>query len=65
MAERHVILFLRAPLLGQVKRRLARGIGDHAALAFHRRVATRLLRDIHRSEHLPLVDCAVQCLRLV
>lgn len=30
-----VILFARAPRLGVVKRRLARGIGDRAALRFH------------------------------
>jgi hypothetical protein len=41
-------MFLRAPRLGQVKRRLARGIGDAAALAFHRNIATRLLRDLAR-----------------
>ncbi|MDW8397250.1 MAG: TIGR04282 family arsenosugar biosynthesis glycosyltransferase [Acetobacteraceae bacterium] len=31
-----VLLFARAPRLGQVKRRLARGIGPRAALAFYR-----------------------------
>ena len=30
-----VILFARAPRLGAVKRRLARGIGDRAALRFY------------------------------
>jgi uncharacterized protein len=46
--RRHVVVFLRAPLRGQVKRRLARAIGDGAALAFHRREATRLLRLLAR-----------------
>ena len=31
-----VIVFARAPRLGTVKRRLARDIGDRAALRFHR-----------------------------
>ncbi len=30
-----VIVFARAPRLGTVKRRLARDIGDRAALRFH------------------------------
>jgi rSAM/selenodomain-associated transferase 1 len=48
MRARLVVVFLRAPRLGRVKRRLARGIGDLAALAFHRATATRLLRDLAR-----------------
>jgi rSAM/selenodomain-associated transferase 1 len=38
------IVFARAPRLGAVKRRLARGIGDRAALRFHRATLLRLLR---------------------
>lgn len=38
------IVFARAPRLGTVKRRLARGIGDRAALRFHAETLTRLLR---------------------
>ncbi len=38
------IVFARAPRLGTVKRRLARGIGDRAALRFHTETLTRLLR---------------------
>jgi rSAM/selenodomain-associated transferase 1 len=38
------IVFARAPRLGTVKRRLARGIGDRAALRFHRATLFRLLR---------------------
>jgi rSAM/selenodomain-associated transferase 1 len=38
------IVFARAPRLGAVKRRLARGIGDRAALRFHRATLFRLLR---------------------
>ncbi len=38
------IVFARAPRLGAVKRRLARGIGDRAALRFHRAILFRLLR---------------------
>lgn len=39
-----VVVFARAPRLGTVKRRLARGIGDRAALRFHRATLLRLLR---------------------
>jgi len=38
------IVFARAPRLGAVKRRLARGIGARAALRFHVATMTRLLR---------------------
>lgn len=38
-----VIVFARAPRLGAVKRRLARDIGDRAALRFHRRTLDRLI----------------------
>lgn len=46
--RRHVVVFLRAPRLGRVKRRLARGIGAVAALAFYRATATRLVRILAR-----------------
>ncbi len=39
-----VVVFARAPRLGAVKRRLARDIGDRAALQFHVATLTRLLR---------------------
>lgn len=39
-----VIVFARAPRLGAVKRRLARDIGDRAALRFHMATMTRLVR---------------------
>jgi uncharacterized protein len=39
-----VVVFTRAPRLGSVKRRLAKEIGDRAALHFHRATLTRLLR---------------------
>jgi hypothetical protein len=48
MRARHVVVFLRAPRRGQVKRRLARGIGDAAALEFHRATAARLLHLLAR-----------------
>ncbi len=41
-----VIVFARAPRLGTVKRRLAHGIGDRAALRFHTATLTALLRDV-------------------
>lgn len=39
-----VVVFARAPRLGAVKRRLAKEIGDRAALHFHRATLRRLLR---------------------
>jgi uncharacterized protein len=41
-----VVVFARAPRLGAVKRRLARDIGDRAALRFHTATLTRLLRGL-------------------
>jgi uncharacterized protein len=41
-----VIVFARAPRLGTVKRRLARDIGDRAALRFHISTLTALLRNL-------------------
>lgn len=46
MARPVVILFARAPRLGQVKRRLAAGIGDVPALRFYRNALTRILREL-------------------
>jgi rSAM/selenodomain-associated transferase 1 len=43
-----VIVFARAPRLGTVKRRLAKDIGERAALRFHAGTLTRLLRDLLR-----------------
>ena len=39
-----MIVFARAPRLGTVKRRLARGVGERAALRFHLATLMRLLR---------------------
>ncbi|MGE0224328.1 MAG: TIGR04282 family arsenosugar biosynthesis glycosyltransferase [Acetobacteraceae bacterium] len=43
-----VIVFARAPRLGTVKTRLARVIGQRAALQFHRQTLLALLRDCRR-----------------
>lgn len=43
-----VILFARAPRLGAVKRRLARGIGDRAALRFYQATLAATARPIAR-----------------
>jgi rSAM/selenodomain-associated transferase 1 len=43
-----VVVFARAPRLGTVKRRLARDIGDRAALRFHTETLIRLLRRLLR-----------------
>jgi uncharacterized protein len=50
-----VIVFARAPRLGTVKRRLARDIGDRAALRFHTATLTALLRDLNASRRLDVV----------
>lgn len=48
MRHQIVIVFLKAPRIGQVKTRLARAIGDVAALRFHRETASRLIRALQR-----------------
>jgi rSAM/selenodomain-associated transferase 1 len=50
-----VIVFARAPRLGTVKRRLARDIGDRAALRFHVATLTALLRDLTACRHFDTV----------
>jgi len=45
-----LVVFMRAPRLGRVKRRLARDIGAVAAWRFHRITAARLLRRLARSD---------------
>jgi glycosyltransferase A (GT-A) superfamily protein (DUF2064 family) len=45
---RHLVIFAKAPRLGQVKRRLAAGIGAIAALRFYRDNTARLLRRVAR-----------------
>jgi len=44
----HLVIFARLPRLGQVKRRLAAGIGALAALRFYRGTAERLIRQLNR-----------------
>lgn len=46
--RRYLILFVRAPAYGSGKRRLARDIGDSAALHFERLMLARLLRRLGR-----------------
>lgn len=48
--RRTLIVFARAPRLGRVKRRLARAIGDLAALRFYRRTLAALLRRVARDK---------------
>ena len=48
--RRYLILFVRAPAYGSGKRRLARDIGDSAALHFERLMLARLLRRLGRDE---------------
>ncbi|WP_158921724.1 TIGR04282 family arsenosugar biosynthesis glycosyltransferase [Acidisphaera sp. S103] len=50
-----VIVFARAPRLGTVKRRLAKDIGDRAALRFHIATLTALLRDLTACRHFDTV----------
>ena len=46
IATRHLVVFARAPLLGQVKTRLARDIGAVAALRFYRQSLDTTLREV-------------------
>ena len=48
MIRRHLVLFVRAPQLGRGKRRLAREIGDLAAVRFERLMIALLLRRLAR-----------------
>jgi uncharacterized protein len=48
--RRYLILFVRAPAYGSGKRRLARDIGDGAALHFERLMLARLLRRLGRDK---------------
>jgi uncharacterized protein len=48
MTRRHLVLFVRAPALGVGKRRLARDIGDLAALRFERQMLGLLVRRLGR-----------------
>jgi uncharacterized protein len=50
-----VLVFTRAPRLGTVKRRLARDIGDRAALRFHIATLLRLLRRLQREPRFRIV----------
>lgn len=50
-----VIVFARAPRLGTVKRRLARDIGDRAAVRFHLGTLTALLRDLQACRQFDVV----------
>jgi len=45
---RHVVVFVKAPRLGQVKSRLAAEIGALPALRFYREITARLLRTLGR-----------------
>jgi uncharacterized protein len=47
-ALRHVVVFVKAPRLGEVKSRLAAGIGALPALRFYRVITARLLRRLAR-----------------
>lgn len=48
--KRHLIVFAKVPALGQVKSRLARGIGAGPALAFYRQTLTTLLRRVAKDQ---------------
>jgi len=46
--EKHLVVMARVPRLGRLKRRLARDLGDLAALRFYRSTAENLLRRLGR-----------------
>jgi hypothetical protein len=50
-----VVVFARAPRLGSVKRRLAKAIGDRAALRFHTATLLQLLRSLQRRRRFRIV----------
>lgn len=52
-----VLVFARAPRLGAVKRRLARGIGARAALSFHREMLVGLVRRLAADGRFGVVLC--------
>lgn len=56
-ARRTVIVFLKAPRLGQVKTRLARAIGAVEATRFHRAMASSLIRRLARDRRWRTVLC--------
>jgi hypothetical protein len=53
-----VIVFARAPRLGTVKRRLARDIGDRAALRFHTSTLIALLRALRACRRFDVILAA-------
>jgi hypothetical protein len=55
------IVFARAPRLGTVKRRLAREIGDRAALHFHASTLMALLRDLKADGRFDVVLAITPC----
>ncbi len=56
-----VIVFARAPRLGTVKRRLAREIGDRAALRFHAGTLMALLRGLKADGRFDVVLAITPC----
>jgi hypothetical protein len=67
--RRTLVLFVRTPLLGSGKRRLAREIGDIAALRFHRAMISLLQRRLAKGRRWRLriavtPDCACRRARL-
>jgi uncharacterized protein len=48
MADRAVVVFVKAPVPGRVKTRLAAGVGADAAIAFYRACAERTIREACR-----------------
>ncbi len=55
MAKPVIILFAKAPRLGQVKRRLASRIGDVAALRFYRNQLARIIRELARLKNFEII----------
>jgi len=52
--EARILLFCRAPVAGQVKTRLARSVGDEAALRWHRALAMHCLETVAAAQLAPL-----------
>ena len=52
--EARILLFCRAPVAGQVKTRLARSVGDEAAVRWHRTLAMHCLETVAAAQLAPL-----------
>jgi rSAM/selenodomain-associated transferase 1 len=48
--QKHLVIFVKAPIMGRVKTRLAQGIGKVAAWRFYKKTVTGLLKRVARGK---------------